>query len=428
MQDCVIVGYARVSTRSDEQAISIEAQVQQLAAAGCERVIQERASAYREDSRRPGWEELQALVASGRVSKVVAVSQSRLSRREDITGFLRICSRKRVEVQFLDGTPGDIADPAARLMTGVMATINEVDSQIKSINIKNGLQRRKAAGYYACGRVPFGYRYDGQHVVIHPEHFAEAQVLWQRLKDSEFNLGNTIRVHDYDWSVRGLRRWIQNPILRGIISTQSVPVEPLISLQDYADAMAIIGRRKETGTRTPRVRRLFSAFVRCCGCRRMMQYATVKTRLRLKCMSFRCSCYGRGIAEHRVRDQLIAALESCAEQLARAAATPPPVGPPTPEQQTLQRRLDALLAMQHDGQAGLEAAIRDLQQQMQAPAPSAPDWSGLAAVLARPGVLRLASDEELRPLLLEFVDEILYIGNPHTVEIRLRQCPGRNPP
>ena len=104
------------------------------------------------------------------------------------------------------------------------------------------------------------------------------------------------------------------------------------------------------------------------------------------------------------------------------------MGPPTPEQQTLQRRLDALLAMQHDGQAGLEAAIRDLQQQMQAPAPSAPDWSSLAAVLARPGVLRLASDEELRPLLLEFVDEILYIGNPHTVEIRLRQGPGRNPP
>ena len=48
-------------------------------------------------------------------------------------------------------------------MTGVLATVNEVDSQIKSINVLNGLKRRKAAGYYACGSLPFGYRSDGEH-------------------------------------------------------------------------------------------------------------------------------------------------------------------------------------------------------------------------------------------------------------------------
>ena len=415
----MIVGYARVSTKSDEQAISIEAQVKQLTAAGCTRVIQERGSAFRESSRRPGWEELQALVASGQATKVIAVSQSRLSRREDVTTFLRICSRKRVEVQFLDGTPGDISDPAARLMTGVMATINEVDSQIKGINIKNGLQRRKAAGYYACGRVPFGYAYDGQYVVPHPTEFDEAKLLWQRLNASEFNLAQTVRLHGYDWSTRGLRRWIHNPILRGIVSGQAMQVEPLITPQDYADAAALMERRREKGTRAPRRKRLLSGLVRCQQCQRWLHYAMAAGKQRLKCTNLRCQWYGRGLAEWKIREQVIAALEGCHAQMAElAAATPELVV--TQEQLTWQRRLDNLLAMQQEGQDNLEAAIRDLQQQLQTPLPSAPNWAALAAVLARPGVLNLASDEELRALLLEFVDEILYIGDPMTVEVRLR--------
>ena len=422
----MIVGYARVSTRSDEQAISIEAQVAQLMAAGCQRVIQERGSAFREGSRRPGWEELQALVAAGRVIKVVAVSQSRLSRREDVTAFLRICSRKRVEVQFLDGTPGDIADPAARLMTGVMATINEVDSQIKAINIKNGLQRRKAAGFYACGRVPFGYAYDGQYVVPHPVEFAEAQLLWRRLRASEFNLSKTVRLNDYDWSTRGIRRWINNPILRGIVAGQAMQVEALITAQEYADAMAVIERRREKGTRAPRRKRLLSGLVRCQSCQRWLHYTMAAGKPRLKCTNLHCQWYGRGLAEWKIRDQVIAALERCHAEMAKIAATPPqPVV--TQQQLEMQDDLADLLEKQARGRSGLERAIRDLQQQLQTPLPSAPNWEALAAVLTRPGVLALASEEELRALLLEFVDEVVYTGDPSTVEIVLSQGASCNP-
>jgi len=59
----VRIGYARVSTTKTEQDLSIEGQEQQLLAAGCDRVIVERASAYR--GRRPGWYELWSFVASG---------------------------------------------------------------------------------------------------------------------------------------------------------------------------------------------------------------------------------------------------------------------------------------------------------------------------------------------------------------------------
>ena len=49
----VIIGYARVSTDKAEQDISIAEQVQQLKAAGCDRVIAERRSAHK-DTDRPG--------------------------------------------------------------------------------------------------------------------------------------------------------------------------------------------------------------------------------------------------------------------------------------------------------------------------------------------------------------------------------------
>ena len=93
----MIVGYARVSTQKDEQAISVKAQVQQLKDAGCTYIISEQRSAYNEKGRRPGWEELQELVASGKATTVVAISQSRLSRREDVVSFLRVCARKGIK-------------------------------------------------------------------------------------------------------------------------------------------------------------------------------------------------------------------------------------------------------------------------------------------------------------------------------------------
>jgi hypothetical protein len=40
-----------------------------------------------------------------------------------------------------------------------------------------------------------------------------------------------------------------------------------------------------------------------------------------------------------------------------------------------------------------------------------------------PGALDGASEGELRAILLEFVQEIVYVGNPAEVKIRVRQGP-----
>jgi len=423
----IIAGLARVSTEKAAQDISIEAQVQQLRDAGCDRVFAERASAFRQGARRPAWEELQALVAAGHVSKVIAISQSRLSRQGEDLAFLRICARLGVEVQFLDGTPGDMSDPAGRLMAGVLSSVNEVDSLIKSINTRNGLARRKAAGHYACGRVPYGYLYNGSQVVPHPEHFREARLLWDRLAEMEFNLPGTIRRHGLDWSPRGLGYWIRNPIIRGIVNGEPSRVAAVVSSQEVADALRLMADRRwrgATGTRAPRLIRPFSGMVLCQSCRHVLHYHHTYGKRRLKCTNLACQWYGRGLAEWKVRDQVIAAIRA-GSSLRSLLVAPVAVAPAGDVQ--ARQQLDQLIALQLQGVGGLEDAIDRLRLDLAAPvAASGPNWDSVAALLNRPGVLESASDEELRALVLEYVDHVRYVGNPDRVEVRLRGGTGGN--
>lgn len=414
----IVAGLARVSTVNADQDVSIEAQIQQLREAGCDRVFAERASAFKAGSRRPAWDELQALVAAGEVAEVVAVSQSRLSRSGEDLGFLRMCHRLGVGVRFLDGTPGDIGDPAGRLMAGVLSAVNEVDSLIKSINTRNGIRRRKAAGHYACGRVPYGYLYDGRGVVPHPEHHQQARELWEQLASMEFNLPGTIRRYQLQWSPRGLGRWMRNPMLRGVVQGQQGATEPLISDQELAAALRLMDARRQAGTRAPRVIRPFSGLVRCQGCNHRLHYAVTRGRLKLKCTNLHCRWCGRGLAEWKVRAQVLDALRARA---AFASLLPTAELPATAETDQQRQQLHQLLSLQAQGVPGLADAIEALQDQLSAPAAvSQPDWAGFDELIRRPGVLEGATDEELRAVVLELVEEVVYVGDPNRVEVRLR--------
>lgn len=421
----MILGYARVSTDKADQDISIAEQVRQLKGAGCDRVIAERRSAHK-DSTRPGWEELQGLVASGQVRRVVAISLSRLSRKGEDVPFLRMCARLGVEVQLLDGTPADTADPAGKLLTGVLSLVNEIDSDIKSLNIRNGLARRKAQGHYACGRVPFGYLYDGSQVVPHPEHFADARHLWQQLEGMEFNLPGTIRRHGLQWSARGLGRWVNNPILRGIVNHEPDRVQALISWEEWQQARRLIDSRRIVRARAPRTIKTFSGLMRCAACDRRMHYAVAHGRPRFKCTYLHCRWWGRGLAEWKVREQVIAALRASANRIATIAAAPvsPQLSPVDAEKRHQVAQLEALKVQ---GVPGLEPTIEALRLELLAPAPAtSANWAGFRDVILLPGALEAAADEELRAVALELVAELVYIGDPNRIEVRLRDCPSND--
>jgi DNA invertase Pin-like site-specific DNA recombinase len=422
----MIIGYARVSTEHGEQDISIEDQVRQFREAGCDRVIAERRSAYK-DVRRPGWEELVSLVAGGQVQTVMVRSQSRLSRKGEDMQFLRMCLRKGVEVVMTDGTPVT-GDPSSKLMTGVLSLVNEVDSDIKSINTRAGLARRKALGHYACGRVPFGYCYDGSQVVPDPERFSEARELWDRLAALEFNLPATIRRHGLDWSARGLGRWIDNPILRGVVRHEPDKTTPLISWQEWQQARGLLDSRKRVGDRAPRVIRAFSGLLRCGFCGKACHYAMNAGRPRLKCTNLHCSHFGRGLAEWKVRAQVIEELRGAADQMATMAAATEMV-PPNAEDVARRQQISQLEALAAQGVPGLQPTIEALRLELLTPPPAASaNWAGFRDMIQRPGVLELAAADEMRAIARELIAELIYIGDPSRVEIRLRHGTGHDAP
>ena len=159
----LIVGYARVSTTATTQDISIEGQVKQLKAAGC--VISERASAYK--GGRTGWDELWALVAGGAVKEVLVIDQSRMSRSGDDLEFLNACAQQGVTVRALSGGIIESETYQGFVMSGFQSLMNQADSKLKSVKVREGIKRRRESGHYASGRVPFGYAYVDGRVVPH---------------------------------------------------------------------------------------------------------------------------------------------------------------------------------------------------------------------------------------------------------------------
>lgn len=297
---------------------------------------------------------------------------------------------------------------------------------IKSINVKNGIRRRKAEGHYACGRVPFGYLYDGSQVVAHPEDFAKARELWDLLAANEYMLGRTIRQHRLKWSIPGLGKWVDNPILRGVVNGEQGKVQALITWDEWHRARRLLDQRKAVKVRSRATARLFTGLMRCSSCGKRMHYILNMRRARLRCSNSLCDWYGRGLAEWKVRDQVIEALRQGAELLGQAAASP---AAPAQDPDTQQRRqqLDQLRALQDQGVPGLEESIERLEAMLIVPPPaSGPDWHGLADLFATPGVLEAATDEELRVLALEYIAEIAYVGDPNRVEVRVRQGAGSN--
>ena len=122
-------------------------------------------------------------------------------------------------------------------------------------------------------------------------------------------------------SVSGLKNWVRNPMLRGIVDHQQEPLKPLISPEEWETAKRLLSRRARSrvSTSAPRTH-LFSSLISCACCghslhRRVTDYH----RVRWKCAFAPCDWFGRSIAEGLVRSQLIEALRRQAPLMAQAA-------------------------------------------------------------------------------------------------------------
>jgi DNA invertase Pin-like site-specific DNA recombinase len=141
------VGYARTSTV--EQIAGYEAQLRELAAAGCEKVFSEQLSSV--DASRPQLEQAITFVREGDAFVVTKLDRLARSMRNliDISDAL---AAKGVSLVIL-ALNVDTGTPSGRLMLNMFGSFAQFEREIMLERQREGIQRAKAAGLYK-GRAP----------------------------------------------------------------------------------------------------------------------------------------------------------------------------------------------------------------------------------------------------------------------------------
>lgn len=138
----MLVGYARVSSLGQ----SVDAQVDALTAAGCERVFAETRSGTSTKDR----SELADALAFVREGDVLIVTRlDRLARSaSDLHAIVKQLTGKGVGFQCLQQSGMDTTTSTGKLLLGVLASIAEFETDIRRERQREGIERAKAAGVY----------------------------------------------------------------------------------------------------------------------------------------------------------------------------------------------------------------------------------------------------------------------------------------
>ena len=143
----MLIGYARTSTQ--DQKYSLEAQVEELKAAGCERLYQEEVSSV--DSQRVELENALDYIREGDV--LVVKKLDRLARSvADTVDIQKQLEAKNAGLSILD-MKVDTTTPGGRLQFNLFAAIAQFEREVMLERQKVGIAKAKADGKYK-GRKP----------------------------------------------------------------------------------------------------------------------------------------------------------------------------------------------------------------------------------------------------------------------------------
>ena len=143
----MLIGYARTSTQ--DQKYSLEAQVEELKAAGCERLNQEEVSSV--DSQRVELENALDYIREGDV--LVVKKLDRLARSvADTVKIIERLEAKKAGLKILN-MKIDTTTPEGRLQFNLFAAIAQFEREVMLERQKVGIAKAKADGKYK-GRKP----------------------------------------------------------------------------------------------------------------------------------------------------------------------------------------------------------------------------------------------------------------------------------
>lgn len=437
----LVVGYARVSKRQEEQGISLEGQIAQLERAGVDRVIAEKGSASR--GRRPGWTELRLLVAQGRVKQVLMNDLSRLARDGSDMDFLEECAAAGTEVRDLYGQVWENQTIHGLASSGITSLMNRIQARMIGLKSADGIRRRREAGFLARGRLPFGYKAVENRPAMDPDRWEQARWLFELLLTTQMDLTGTIRElpDDFPWlpSREGLLNWALNPMLRGGIAYGRRAIGDwervewgraprLITTEEYDSVLRFYLSRREAKSRLRKAgeAHLLTSLLQCVACGKNMGWKTKREphhAARYQCRSRRCSFCGRTVREDVIRQELARVLTRQARKMAELAMDDAPVEI-APEEARMREQLRQLEDLEAQGVPNLRKGILALRDQIAMMRMDrivdpwlAPDYQDL---FSNERAFLLTSDENLRPILLKFVRRVEYRFSTNAIRVVLR--------
>ena len=136
------IGYARVSTTHQQH--SLEAQLEKLETAGCEKIFSEEVSAV--SSKRPAFEEAINFCREGDVFTVCKLDRFARS-VSDLSVQSKGLQEKGVELQVLD-LGLCTSTPTGKLMMNLLGSIAEFERELMLERQKVGIEKAKAAGKF----------------------------------------------------------------------------------------------------------------------------------------------------------------------------------------------------------------------------------------------------------------------------------------
>ncbi|MGO2746203.1 MAG: recombinase family protein [Microbacterium sp.] len=145
------VGYARVSSEKQD----LTRQIDELAAAGCDRIVEEKASG-KHGAKRPKWE---ALVdeAGGQLrtgDRLTVVELSRLGRSTtQLTALLRELKEREIGLRILN-MGIDTSTPAGELIFTIIAGVAQMERDLIAERTKSALDAKRRRGERVGGRKP----------------------------------------------------------------------------------------------------------------------------------------------------------------------------------------------------------------------------------------------------------------------------------
>lgn len=142
----MIIGYARVSSTGQ----SLELQLEQLKAAGCEKIYQEKKSGRSTTNRL----ELERALDQLRPGDILTVTRlDRLARSvPDLYAIVADLNESNVHFRCLQQGAIDTTTPTGKLMFGVLGCVAEFENDLRAERQREGIERAKEKGVYK-GRI-----------------------------------------------------------------------------------------------------------------------------------------------------------------------------------------------------------------------------------------------------------------------------------